>query len=211
MGGPFVVEPKVQVEVRVEAMCLDLDAVEAAILGEVAAWRTRARLSGSLDDGNEPGAVTGKPHLRLGRGHCFRDLGEVPVAFVVVRDGQAAPEQAIRDQVAALLPRACVPARVIAIDSLPEIGIGKVDPGADDALELGAGVLVIAFAVPQGVVAVEADQFDHCGRSGCARVPDRRAPTGTRMVVRGSDFRALPRMIPVVVVPAKAGTQRLRL
>jgi acyl-CoA synthetase (AMP-forming)/AMP-acid ligase II len=61
--------------------------------------------------------VVGAPHA---------DLGEVPVAFVVVRDGQAAPEKAIRDQVAALLPRACVPARVITIDSLPEIGIGKI-------------------------------------------------------------------------------------
>jgi malonyl-CoA/methylmalonyl-CoA synthetase len=55
------------------------------------------------------------------------DLGEVPVAFVVARDHRAASEQAIRDQVAAELPRACVPARIITIDALPEIGIGKID------------------------------------------------------------------------------------
>jgi acyl-CoA synthetase (AMP-forming)/AMP-acid ligase II len=45
------------------------------------------------------------------------DLGEVPVAFVVTRDG-------------ASLPRTYVPARIIVLDALPEIGIGKIDRGA---------------------------------------------------------------------------------
>ncbi|MNC91923.1 Triostin synthetase I [compost metagenome] len=62
--------------------------------------------------------VVGAPHA---------DLGEVPVAFVVFHEGNTAPESVIRDQVAAELPRACVPARIVSIDALPEIGIGKVD------------------------------------------------------------------------------------
>ncbi|HET9404635.1 MAG TPA: class I adenylate-forming enzyme family protein, partial [Burkholderiales bacterium] len=62
--------------------------------------------------------VVGAPHA---------DLGEVPVAFIVVHQGLAVSESVIRSEVAAELPRACVPARVIAIDALPEIGIGKID------------------------------------------------------------------------------------
>jgi acyl-CoA synthetase (AMP-forming)/AMP-acid ligase II len=34
---------------------------------------------------------------------------------------------AIQDQVRAELPRACVPARIIVLGALPEIGIGKID------------------------------------------------------------------------------------
>src|SRR5579875_3252709 len=37
----------------------------------------------------------------------------------------------------------------------------EVDISADDALEFCAGVLVVTLAVPERVVAVEADQFDH--------------------------------------------------
>lgn len=55
------------------------------------------------------------------------DLGEIPVAFVVARDGGAVLEKAIREHVAAELPRSNVPARVIVLDALPEIGIGKID------------------------------------------------------------------------------------
>jgi acyl-CoA synthetase (AMP-forming)/AMP-acid ligase II len=55
------------------------------------------------------------------------DLGEVPVAFVVARAGLMPQEKTVRERVAQELPRACVPARVRVLDSLPEIGIGKID------------------------------------------------------------------------------------
>jgi acyl-coenzyme A synthetase/AMP-(fatty) acid ligase len=55
------------------------------------------------------------------------DLGEVPVAFVVARDGSKPQEKSVRDRVAAQLPRACVPMRVITLDALPETGIGQID------------------------------------------------------------------------------------
>src|SRR5699024_2155823 len=44
-----------------------------------------------------------------------------------------------------------------------------IRPGAQDFLEGGFGVAVIAFAVPQRVVAVETDQLDR--RMACALVP----------------------------------------
>ena len=58
------------------------------------------------------------------------DLGEVPVAFVIARDGACVRQRAIQDCVLAVLPRTYVPARVIVLEALPEIGIGKVDRGA---------------------------------------------------------------------------------
>jgi acyl-CoA synthetase (AMP-forming)/AMP-acid ligase II len=62
--------------------------------------------------------VVGAPHA---------DLGEVPVAFVVARNGASLQQSVIQDRVLAELPRACVPARIIVLDALPEIGIGKID------------------------------------------------------------------------------------
>jgi acyl-CoA synthetase (AMP-forming)/AMP-acid ligase II len=58
------------------------------------------------------------------------DLGEVPVAFVVARDGVSVRPEAIQDCVRAELPRASVPARVVVLGALPEIGIGKIDRAA---------------------------------------------------------------------------------
>ena len=58
------------------------------------------------------------------------DLGEVPVAFVVGHNGSTVRERSIQDRVRDELPRACVPARVIVLDALPEIGIGKIDRAA---------------------------------------------------------------------------------
>ncbi|HSB47884.1 MAG TPA: class I adenylate-forming enzyme family protein [Burkholderiales bacterium] len=58
------------------------------------------------------------------------DLGEVPVAFVVAGDGASVRPEAIQDQVRSELPRACVPARVVVLGALPEIGIGKIDRAA---------------------------------------------------------------------------------
>ena len=55
------------------------------------------------------------------------DLGEAPVAFVVARDGSSIREEAIQERVRAELTRACVPARVVVLDALPEIGLGKID------------------------------------------------------------------------------------
>ena len=66
------------------------------------------------------------------------DLGEVPVAFVVAADGAAVRPEAVQDQVRAELPRACVPARVVVLGALPEIGIGKIDRAALRRLAAGA-------------------------------------------------------------------------
>jgi acyl-CoA synthetase (AMP-forming)/AMP-acid ligase II len=66
------------------------------------------------------------------------DLGEVPVAFVVAGDGASVRPEAIQDQVRAELPRACVPARVVVLGALPEIGIGKIDRAALKRLAAGA-------------------------------------------------------------------------
>lgn len=77
-------------------------------------------------------AILGDPAVRgccvVGAPHA--DLGEVPVAFVVARDGASVQQRAIQDRVLAELPRTYVPARVIVLDALPEIGIGKIDRGA---------------------------------------------------------------------------------
>ncbi|OZI18572.1 acid--CoA ligase [Bordetella genomosp. 9] len=66
-------------------------------------------------------AVVGGPH---------EDLGEVPVAFVVGRDGQGIDETALRGEMLRALGRIYVPERFIAIDRLPENAIGKVDRNA---------------------------------------------------------------------------------
>ena len=58
------------------------------------------------------------------------DLGEVPVAYVVARDRASVRPATIQERVLAELPRSYVPARVIVLDALPEIGIGKVDRAA---------------------------------------------------------------------------------
>lgn len=63
-------------------------------------------------------------------GAADADLGEVPVAFVVARDGVEVKQQDVQDRVLAELPRSYVPARVILLKALPEIGIGKVDRAA---------------------------------------------------------------------------------
>ena len=66
------------------------------------------------------------------------DLGEVPVAFVVARDGVAVRTGTIQERVQAELPRSYVPARVIMLEALPEIGIGKIDRAALRRLAAGA-------------------------------------------------------------------------
>jgi len=71
-------------------------------------------------------------------GALHADLGEVPVAFVVARNHAVLRERALQDCVAAELPRSSVPARVIVMDALPEIGIGKVDRQALKRLARGA-------------------------------------------------------------------------
>ncbi|AOB33629.1 acid--CoA ligase [Bordetella sp. H567] len=63
-------------------------------------------------------AVVGGPHA---------DLGEVPVAFVVGRNGGAIDEAALRGEMLRVLGRIYVPERFIAVDALPENAVGKVD------------------------------------------------------------------------------------
>jgi acyl-CoA synthetase (AMP-forming)/AMP-acid ligase II len=63
-------------------------------------------------------AVVGGPHA---------DLGEVPVAFVVARNGDAIDESLLRGEMLRLLGRIYVPERFIAVDALPENAVGKID------------------------------------------------------------------------------------
>ena len=62
--------------------------------------------------------VVGGPHA---------DLGEVPVAFVVRREGQEAGEEELKALVGKRLSRIYVPAEVRFVDALPENSVGKVD------------------------------------------------------------------------------------
>jgi acyl-CoA synthetase (AMP-forming)/AMP-acid ligase II len=94
----------------------------------------------NLSPGRIEEAILREPAVR---GCCVvgapdADLGEVPVAFVVGHEGATVQERAIRDRVLAELPRACVPTRVIVLDALPEIGIGKIDRAALKRLAAGA-------------------------------------------------------------------------
>uniref|UniRef100_UPI0039EE4191 class I adenylate-forming enzyme family protein n=1 Tax=Bordetella sputigena TaxID=1416810 RepID=UPI0039EE4191 len=66
-------------------------------------------------------AVVGGPH---------GDLGEVPVAFVVSRDGAGIDEASLRGEILRGLGRIYVPDRIIAVDRLPENAVGKVDRSA---------------------------------------------------------------------------------
>jgi acyl-CoA synthetase (AMP-forming)/AMP-acid ligase II len=62
--------------------------------------------------------VVGGPHA---------DLGEVPVAFVVLREGIAAEEPALKALVGERLSRIYIPEQVLFVESLPENSVGKVD------------------------------------------------------------------------------------
>jgi len=62
--------------------------------------------------------VVGGPHA---------DLGEVPVAFVVLRAGSEATEEILQAHVSERLKRIYAPAAVHFVTALPEIGVGKVD------------------------------------------------------------------------------------
>lgn len=63
-------------------------------------------------------SVVGAPHA---------DLGEVPVAFVILREDSAATEQELKDFVKARLARIYVPDRIFLVDNLPTNGVGKID------------------------------------------------------------------------------------
>jgi acyl-coenzyme A synthetase/AMP-(fatty) acid ligase len=55
------------------------------------------------------------------------DLGEVPVAFIVLHDGQRANADELQALVGARLSRIYVPAELHFIAALPENAVGKVD------------------------------------------------------------------------------------
>lgn len=55
------------------------------------------------------------------------DLGEVPVAFVVLRAGMGATAEGLQSHVGERLKRIYAPAAVHFVAALPEIGVGKVD------------------------------------------------------------------------------------
>jgi len=62
--------------------------------------------------------VVGAPHA---------DLGEVPVAFVVLRDGMTADAAQLQSLVGERLARMYIPAEIRFMDALPENSVGKVD------------------------------------------------------------------------------------
>ena len=55
------------------------------------------------------------------------DLGEVPVAFVVLREGEGLDEPGLKDFVRGSLARIYVPAQIRRLDVLPVNGVGKTD------------------------------------------------------------------------------------
>jgi len=60
-------------------------------------------------------------------GGAHADLGEVPVAFVTLRDGERVDEEALKKLVGEKLSRLYVPDRIRFVDALPENSVGKVD------------------------------------------------------------------------------------
>jgi acyl-CoA synthetase (AMP-forming)/AMP-acid ligase II len=60
-------------------------------------------------------------------GRADRDLGEVPVAFVVPKDLTAMQAERVQDAVRKRLSRIYVPHDVLFVESLPETAVGKVD------------------------------------------------------------------------------------
>jgi acyl-CoA synthetase (AMP-forming)/AMP-acid ligase II len=67
-------------------------------------------------------------------GAASADLGEVPVAFVELRDGRPVTEEDLRRTVAMALKPAYVPERWYFLPALPENELGKVDRKALRAL-----------------------------------------------------------------------------
>ncbi|WP_336598075.1 class I adenylate-forming enzyme family protein [Paraburkholderia bengalensis] len=60
-------------------------------------------------------------------GRADKDLGEVPVAFVIPKNGGTASAKHVQDAVRKRLSRLYVPHDVLFVDSLPETAVGKVD------------------------------------------------------------------------------------
>lgn len=83
----------------------------------------------NLSPGRIEEALTAHPAVRACCvvGAPDKELGEVPVAYVVAHQGERAAENSLKDQVAARLPRSWVPARIVILDSLPENRVGKID------------------------------------------------------------------------------------
>ncbi|WP_366656704.1 class I adenylate-forming enzyme family protein [Fodinicurvata sp. EGI_FJ10296] len=74
-------------------------------------------------------ALAADPGVRtccvVGRAH--HDLGQVPVAFVVLADGTPRDADRLCDLVASSLSRTHRPAEIIFLDALPETSVGKID------------------------------------------------------------------------------------
>ena len=94
----------------------------------------------NLSPGRIEEALTAHPAVRaccvVGAPHP--DLGEVPVAYVVINNGQTVVENDLKEQVESRLPRSWVPARVTVLDALPENRVGKIDRQALRKVAAGA-------------------------------------------------------------------------
>jgi acyl-CoA synthetase (AMP-forming)/AMP-acid ligase II len=94
----------------------------------------------NLSPGRIEEALTAHPAVRVCCvvGAPDPDLGEVPVAYVVVNNGQTVVESDLKEQVESRLPRSWVPARVTVLDALPENRVGKIDRQALRKIAAGA-------------------------------------------------------------------------
>lgn len=94
----------------------------------------------NLSPGRIEEALTAHPAVRVCCvvGVPHPDLGEVPVAYVVIHNGRAVAENELKTQVASRLPRSWVPARVTVLDALPENRVGKIDRQALKKIAAGA-------------------------------------------------------------------------
>lgn len=116
-------------------------------------------------------AAVGKPAL---------DVGELPIAYVLLKAGASVSVPELREYAAAHIPeRAAVPKEIIVVSELPLSGVGKIlkPPLRQDAA-LRAITELVAGAVPSASVAV---QFAEGSGPASVRVtapgtsPDRRA------------------------------------
>jgi len=92
----------------------------------------------NLSPGAIESAIVSRPDVKACAvvGLPDADLGEVPVAFVVAREGCDLDDHALRDAVEERLSRIYVPVRLFHVAALPENAIGKVDKKALKALAM---------------------------------------------------------------------------
>ena len=94
----------------------------------------------NLSPGRIEEALTAHPAVRACCvvGAPDPDLGEVPVAYVVIHRSATVAENELKAQVESRLPHSWVPSRVTVLDTLPENRVGKIDRQALKKIAAGA-------------------------------------------------------------------------